>query len=109
MATLGRGTPLPTATAPFLVIAGPYRYVRNPMALAGITQGLAVGWWMGSFSVIVYALVGAVAWHTLVRPHEERDLLKRFGAAYRDYQRRVLLWIPMIPKSVSLQPGTKNC
>jgi protein-S-isoprenylcysteine O-methyltransferase Ste14 len=36
-----------------LVIAGPYRYVRNPMAVAGILQGIAVGWYLGSVSVII--------------------------------------------------------
>lgn len=30
-----------------LVIARPYRFVRNPMAVAGIVQGLAVGWYLG--------------------------------------------------------------
>ncbi|XZE56701.1 methyltransferase family protein [Planctomycetaceae bacterium SH139] len=94
MATHGNGTPLPTATAPRLVIAGPYRFVRNPMALAGIVQGLAVGWYLGSYAVMAYSLVGAVLWHVAVRPVEESDLKSRFGEAYNDYRRRVLLWIP---------------
>lgn len=94
MATRGNGTPLPTATAPRLVIAGPYRFVRNPMAVAGIIQGLAVGWYLGSYAVFVYSLAGAVLWHIAVRPVEEADLKSRFGDAYGEYQRRVKLWIP---------------
>jgi protein-S-isoprenylcysteine O-methyltransferase Ste14 len=43
MSTLGRGTPLPSAMASDLVVRGPYRFVRNPMAVAGIVQGAAVG------------------------------------------------------------------
>lgn len=94
MATHGNGTPLPTATAPRLVIEGPYRFVRNPMALGGILQGLAVGWHLGSYAVIVYTLAGAVLWHVAVRPVEESDMKSRFGEAYNEYQRRVGLWIP---------------
>ncbi|EMI25610.1 methyltransferase family protein [Rhodopirellula europaea] len=97
MAIRGDGTPLPTATAPRLVIAGPYRYVRNPMALAGIVQGIAVGWFLGSLPVIAYALCGAVVWHVFVRPVEERDLQLRFGADYHRYQKHVRLWIPTVP------------
>jgi protein-S-isoprenylcysteine O-methyltransferase Ste14 len=94
MATRGDGTPLPTATAPRLVIAGPYRYVRNPMAVAGIAQGIAVGWYLGSVSVILCSLAGAVLWHIAVRPVEERDLAKRFGQSYADYRKHVKLWLP---------------
>ena len=94
MAMLGNGTPMPTATAPKLVIAGPYRFVRNPMSLAGILQGIAVGWFMGSYSVIVYAILGAFVWHLLVCPVEEKDLQKRFGDRYLQYQQAVGLWIP---------------
>lgn len=94
MATTGHGTPLPTAAAPRLVVRGPYRYVRNPMALAGITQGLAVGWLLGSYGVIAYAICGAFVWHLVVRPVEERDLAQRFGESYRRYQRNVGLWLP---------------
>jgi protein-S-isoprenylcysteine O-methyltransferase Ste14 len=30
----------------------------------------------------------------VVRPVEERDMERRFGAAYEDYRRRVACWIP---------------
>ncbi|WP_436715619.1 isoprenylcysteine carboxylmethyltransferase family protein [Roseiconus lacunae] len=96
MVTLGGGTPLPTATAPRLVIAGPYRFVRNPMAVAGILQGIAVGWLLGSVPVIIYALTGIVAWHVFVRPVEEQDLLERFGSDYERYRSRVRVWVPTI-------------
>lgn len=98
IATRGGGTPLPTATAPRLVVAGPYRFVRNPMAVAGIVQGLAVGWLLGSIPVMGYALLGGVLWHAVVRPVEERDLAERFGEAYRTYQRQVGLWLPKIKR-----------
>ena len=96
MATSGEGTPLPTATASKLVIAGPYRWIRNPMAVAGILQGVAVGWWFGSPAVIAYACAGIPVWHYLVRPSEEADLLMRFGQDYDSYRKSVRLWIPRI-------------
>lgn len=96
MAMRGLGTPLPTATAPLLVISGPYRRVRNPMALAGIAQGMGVGWYLGSYSVIGYALLGAIVWHLFVRPVEEADLEVRFGDDYRHYKANVRLWIPKL-------------
>lgn len=96
MAILGRGTPLPSAMTNELVIAGPYRFVRNPMALAGITQGAAVGLLLSSWLVVAYALVGSLVWNYAVRPHEEADLEQRFGDPYREYQSRVRCWIPLL-------------
>ncbi len=94
MALRGRGTPLPVAAARELVVAGPYRAIRNPMALGGILQGVAVGLYDGSPAVVLYALAGAWLWHTLVRPVEERFLYERFGAAFASYRDRVPLWLP---------------
>src|SRR5699024_5059518 len=94
MARLGRGTPLPGAMAHHLVVAGPYRWVRNPMAVAGIVQGAGVGLLLGSWLVLLYAVVGGVLWHLLVRPHEERDLAERFGQEYEHYRARVRCWLP---------------
>ncbi len=94
MAWRGNGTPLPAETARTLVITGPYRAVRNPMALAGLLQTVGVGLVLGSWMVIAIAAAGALVWNTLIRPTEEADLAARFGEPYRWYAERVRCWIP---------------
>lgn len=96
MAIRGRGTPLPLSCPRRLVVAGPYRFVRNPMAVAGIAQGLAVGVFMGSMAVILYALAGALLWDIAVRPAEEADLERRFGEDYRRYRAALRCWLPRL-------------
>lgn len=103
MATLGKGTPLPSAMPNHLVIAGPYRWVRNPMAVAGIVQGVAVGLILSSWFVVVYALAGSLLWNYIIRPHEEADLEQRFGAEFDEYRNAVRCWIPRVPQSQSVQ------
>lgn len=92
MSVAGRGTPLPMDCPRALVVTGPYAYVRNPMAIAGLTQGAAVGLMLGSFAVLAYVAAGAVAWNWFVRPLEERDLRERFGPQYSAYCRCVPCW-----------------
>lgn len=96
MAVIGKGTPVPADCPSRLVIAGPYRYIRNPMAVAGILQGMAVGIYWGSLCIILYAFLGAPFWHWLVRPWEEQDLLQRFGDRYLHYRQNVKCWIPRV-------------
>jgi protein-S-isoprenylcysteine O-methyltransferase Ste14 len=81
-----------------LVDSGPYRIVRNPMAIAGIGQGLAIATIFHSVSILVYSLLGGLVWHLVVRPIEERDMVERFGDAYSDYRKRVMCWIPNLRK-----------
>lgn len=94
MAWHGDGTPLPTATARKLVVVGPYRWVRNPMAIAGLGQGTAVGIALGSWSVMLGVVVGLLVWQVWVRPAEETDLEARFGDDYRHYRATVGCWWP---------------
>jgi protein-S-isoprenylcysteine O-methyltransferase Ste14 len=96
MAVAGAGTPLPLDCPSRLVIAGPYRYIRNPMVVAGLAQGLGVGLFLGSWPVIGYALCGAPVWNLLVRPWEERDLVGRFGSDYEQYRAAVHCWVPRL-------------
>ena len=89
MALLGRGTPLPIYTAPNLVVSGPYRFVRNPMAIAGFVQGIGVSLVYGSYFVPMYILIGVIMWNQCVRPAEEKDLELRFKDDYLVYKAKV--------------------
>jgi protein-S-isoprenylcysteine O-methyltransferase Ste14 len=97
MAVRGRGTPLPFDSARVLVVTGPYAWVRNPMALAGLAQGAAVALWHGSVLVGIYVIAGGLFWHVVVRPLEEADLAHTFGDAFECYRSRVPLWWPRRP------------
>lgn len=96
MSRIGKGTPLPLDHAEKLVVAGPYRYVRNPMALSGIGQGLAVALFLGSPLVAVYALMGSAIWQFIFRPLEEDDLEMRFGLNFVKYREEVRCWLPRV-------------
>ena len=99
MSTLGDGTPLPSAMPSRLVIAGPYRRIRNPMAVAGVLQGAAVGLILQSWLVAAYAVVGSVVWNYVVGPLEESDLKDRFGEEFQHYRDTVRCWIPQVSKT----------
>ncbi len=96
MVRYGDGTPLPADCTRRLSIAGPYRYVRNPMAMGSLAQGFAVGLFLGSPLVLLYALAGTLGWNFVVRPWEEHDLEQRFGEPYRRYRDAVRCWIPRL-------------
>ena len=96
MAYHGQGTPLPLDFPNRLVLKGPYRFVRNPMAIAGLTQGIFVGLDLGSTLTIVYVVAGGILWNALARPPEEHHLEIEFGDEYREYTRNVGCWIPRL-------------
>ena len=105
MVLTGRGTPLPTSSPRRLVVSGPYRFIRNPMAVGGLLQGIAVGVFFGSPFTIVYVLVGAFLWNHTIRPAEEADLLARFGDEFRAYARRVPCWLPIARRGSAAPDG----
>lgn len=90
----GRGTPAPIDPPKELVEVGLYRYVRNPMYVAGII-GL-IGWifWSPSLPLVIAPLFFFTVTHLFVTGYEEPTLRKKFGAAYEDYCQQVPRWIP---------------
>jgi protein-S-isoprenylcysteine O-methyltransferase Ste14 len=83
---------IPNRPAGTLVVAGPYRFTRNPMylGLTLLTVALAIfmsTWW--PLVLLVPAL--AVLQVTVIRL-EEAYLRRRFGTDYDAYARRVRRW-----------------
>jgi protein-S-isoprenylcysteine O-methyltransferase Ste14 len=91
---VGKGTPAPFDPPRQLVVAGPYRYVRNPMYIgAGLAlEGAAV--YTRSLALLGYAALLLVAAHVFVVRYEEPALARRFGDDYRIYRRAVRRWWP---------------
>lgn len=93
-ARAGRGTPAPFDPPRRLVVAGPYRFVRNPMYVgAGLALGGAALFYH-SLVLVAYLLGLLVAAHLFVLFHEEPALQRSFGAAYTAYRASVPRWLP---------------
>lgn len=94
----GKGTPAPIDPPKELVAVGLYRFVRNPMYVAGVIALL--GWilWSPSLPLIVAPFLFFSAAHLFVTLYEEPTLKKKFGAAYEEYLKRVPRWIPRLSK-----------
>jgi protein-S-isoprenylcysteine O-methyltransferase Ste14 len=77
-----------------LVLSGPYRYVRNPMALGALTVLAGWGLVQRSVTILVFALGIVALMHIVVVFVEEPKLERRFGESYRAYKSRVPRWMP---------------
>jgi protein-S-isoprenylcysteine O-methyltransferase Ste14/predicted DCC family thiol-disulfide oxidoreductase YuxK len=97
LAVYGEGTPLIFDCPRRLVIAGPYRHVRNPMAMAMLAQAVGVALFLGSPLALLYAFVLVLGLDNAIAcPLEDGDLERRFGDAYRRYRLRVRSWRPRL-------------
>ena len=85
-----------------LAVTGPYRFMRNPIYLAGITLLAGIGLLYGPWHVADLAMPGALFayFHLAVVRFEEPALRSQFGASYSAYCQRVPRWLPR------LTPGT---
>jgi len=98
----GEGTPLPTCPPERFVAVGPYRYVRNPMAIGLLLLLVAEACLYGSLGVALYGLVIFVLVRAFILRVEEPDLEKRFGPLYCTYKKQVPRWIPHLRQSTRL-------
>jgi protein-S-isoprenylcysteine O-methyltransferase Ste14 len=93
-ALVGKGTPAPFDPPRRLVIAGPYRYVRNPMYIGAGLALFGAALFYRSGPLALYAAVFLVITHLFVTLYEEPHLRGVFGQPYEDYLRTVRRWIP---------------
>jgi len=79
------------------VTDGPFRYVRNPIYLAGITLLLGVGLLYSPWRAVDLGvpLLLLLYFHVAVVRVEEPELRRRFSAKYEEYCERVPRWLPV--------------
>jgi protein-S-isoprenylcysteine O-methyltransferase Ste14 len=87
-----RTTIVPNRDSSQLVIAGPYRFTRNPMysgltvAYLGVSVLCSLAWPVVLLPLVLFTL------YRIVILREERYLTAAFGDQYRAYQSRVGRW-----------------
>jgi protein-S-isoprenylcysteine O-methyltransferase Ste14 len=92
---IGKGTPIPFTPTKELIVTGLYRFVRNPLYIAGVLVLAGEALLFQSLGIFFYCLVmfGIFNVHVLM---EETLLAKQFGATYEQYCKSVPRWIPRL-------------
>jgi protein-S-isoprenylcysteine O-methyltransferase Ste14 len=91
---IGRGTLSPADPPRHLVVAGMYRYVRNPMYVGVIAVLLGEALLFQSIVLLLYSAGVFLMFNLFVIFYEERALRRKFGESYEGYCRQVGRWLP---------------
>ena len=83
----------PTGEVKAFVIAGPYRFTRNPMYLGLLLLQGGFAFVLGNAWVLLLTVPSFVVLDRIVIPGEERHLEAKYGAAYNDFRRHVRRWL----------------
>ncbi len=103
-ASVGRGTPGPWDAPRRLVVAGPYRWVRNPIYVGALLVVMGEAALFQTLALVIYGIVAAVLFHLFVIAYEEPSLEGSFGADYRAYRKSVWRWLPTPPGADGDEP-----
>lgn len=96
----GQGTQAPFDPPKEFVVAGPYKYVRNPMYIGGFALLLGFSLTYNSISMIFFWLLTIAISQFFLVMFEEEKLEKRFGNSYLEYKKSVNRWIPKVPRNI---------
>jgi protein-S-isoprenylcysteine O-methyltransferase Ste14 len=91
-----RGTPVPVASPPRLVVSGPYRYVRNPIYVGFLAVLMGEALLFGSLGLLKYTAEAACIGFCAVHFYEEPTLARKFGTEYEAYRHTVPAWWPRL-------------
>jgi protein-S-isoprenylcysteine O-methyltransferase Ste14 len=87
-----------TVGGTFLIISGPFAFVRNPLYVGNVLIYLGLG--IMSFAWFPYLQIVAILFfllqYYLIVKEEEKYLVEKFGEAYKDYCRSVPAFFPRL-------------
>ena len=92
---VGKGTPIPFTPTKELIVTGFYRFVRNPLYIAGVLVLAGEAILFQSLGIFIYCLIMFGIFNLHVHM-EESILAYKFGATYEQYRKSVPRWIPRL-------------
>ncbi|NHI91797.1 MAG: isoprenylcysteine carboxylmethyltransferase family protein [Candidatus Lokiarchaeota archaeon] len=75
---------------------GIYNYIRHPQTLGEFPTFIALGFFLNSWFLVIIFIIWIVVYTPIMIYIEEKDLIRRFGDSYRDYQKRTGALIPKL-------------
>jgi protein-S-isoprenylcysteine O-methyltransferase Ste14 len=90
----GKGTLAPWDPTQRLVVAGPYRFIRNPMITGVLAMLAGETLYLGSRVIAIWTLAFFVINNIYFVLLEEPGLERRFGPSYLEYKSVVGRWLP---------------
>jgi protein-S-isoprenylcysteine O-methyltransferase Ste14 len=78
-----------------LIVAGPFRYTRNPLYLGNDLLALGIGLYAPPLGFAIIAL-GNIVFGIMLAREENRQLLARYGAEYAAYCKAVPAFLPRL-------------
>ena len=88
-----KGSPIPFSPTKELIVTGMYRYVRNPLYIAGSSVLIGETLLFQSLGLLIYFIFMFANFYVLALM-EETVLGEKFGAKYEQYRKSVPRWIP---------------
>lgn len=88
-----KNTLIPVKPASSLQATGIFGVSRNPMYLGLLLIYIGVAFWIGNWWTIIFVPVLILLINKLIIEKEERYLERAFGAAFKDYKKKVRRWI----------------
>jgi len=67
---------------------GIYNYIRHPQTIGEFLTLLALAFATNSWFLVIIAAATIIIYIPIMIYYEEQDLIRRFGDAYREYQKR---------------------
>ena len=91
------GTPVPFNPPRELVTSGPFAHVRNPILVGVFSALFGLGFLLHSLALVIIWTPAFLVFNVIsLKVVEEPELERRFGESYREYRRRVPMFLPRI-------------
>jgi protein-S-isoprenylcysteine O-methyltransferase Ste14 len=80
------------------LFGGIYNHIRHPQMVGEMPWFVIIALFINSLFLTIWAIIMIIIVTPIVIHYEEKDLIKRFGDKYREYQKRTGAILPRIRK-----------